>query len=418
MLHIAVCLEVKTMKTKLSIAVIGVGANPGSRARQYLATIARLTDHYELTAICDRDSDALREVATQYGAASEPRTYERIRTLFDAEKPDVVLSLTPKDSHIVIALTAARHGAHIITEIPVALTRRYAEAISQACRRAGVLWEIAEQVWLWPQERLKKRIIESGRIGRLTHARLWYLTGQYHGFSAVRALLGAEARRVLGYCGEVETEPYKAYGGESESSVKWENAIIEFDNDVVCLFEKPPRVFPSSNQGFPTGWQIEGTQGYIERNRLTLYRENRSYEVTERYVEMSGERALDTIRVDTDPPVIWENPFKAYRIGSPDDVAKAAILVSFHEAITQGGIPQYGVENALRDWEICLAIRESARLGNRWVTLPLDEPTELECQIEAEFVRRYGHDPVEETGALLETPFSRSATLWPFAHWL
>ena len=33
---------------KLQIAVIGVGANRGSRARQYLETITRLTDHYEL----------------------------------------------------------------------------------------------------------------------------------------------------------------------------------------------------------------------------------------------------------------------------------------------------------------------------------------------------------------------------------
>ena len=73
--------------------------------------------------------------------------------------------------------------------------------------------EIAEQVWLWPIEQLKKRIIEAGLLGALTHARLWYLTGQYHGFNAIRALLDAEATRVLGYCGEVQAEPYEAYGG-------------------------------------------------------------------------------------------------------------------------------------------------------------------------------------------------------------
>ena len=407
------------MTPKLRIAVVGVGAAPGSRARDYLATIAHLTDHYELVAICDPNRDALQEVANQYSTGDGlPRTYESTRALFDSEQPEVVLSLAPKDSHIVIALTAARHGAHVITEIPVALTRRYAQAISQACRSSGVLWEVAEQVWLWPQERLKKRIIESGLIGNLTHARLWYLTGQYHGFCAIRALLGAQAVRVLGYCGEVETEPYKAYGGESESTIKWENAVVEFANDVVCLFEKPPRIFPSAHHGFPTGWQIEGTQGHIDRNQLTLYREGGSYELTEQYIEIEGERLLDFVKVNTDPPVIWENPFKSYRIGSPDDVAKAGIFASFHEAITQGHSPQYGVENGMRDLEICLAVRESARLGNRWVKLPLDGPTELEEQIEAEFVRRYGHDPIEETEALLDTPFGRSATLWPFAHWL
>ena len=57
---------------------------------------------------------------------------------------------------------------------------------------------------------------------------------------------------------------------------------------------------------------------------------------------------------------------------------RRSILVSFHRAITQGRTPQYGAENALHDWEICLAVRESARLGNTWVTLPLGGPTELE----------------------------------------
>ena len=99
---------------------------------------------------------------------------------------------------------------------------------------------------------------------------------------------------------------------------------------------------------------------------------------------MEGERILEAVRVDTTPPAVWENPFKSSRIGSPDDVAKASILVSFHRAITQGGTPQYGAVNALHDWEICLAIRESARLGNTWMTLPLGGPTELEGQIEAE----------------------------------
>lgn len=401
----------------LRIAVLGAGAGPGSRARQFLSTIVRLTDHYELAAVCDRNPDVLQEVGVQYGVEAR---YGDVRALLEAEKPDVVLSLTPKDSHIVMALTAARHGAHVITEIPVALTRRYAGAVAQACREHGVLWEVAEQVWLWPQERLKRRIIASGLLGGVTHARLWYLTGQYHGFSAIRALLGGEAVRVLGYCGEVETEPYAAYGGEPESTVQWETAIIEFDGDVVCLFEKPPRIFPSAAHNFPVGWQVEGVRGHLDRNRLTLYGKNESrvYEISEQYVEMDGERVLEAVRVETDPPVVWENPFAPYRIGSLDDVAQASILTSFHKAVTGGGRPQYGYENGLRDYELSLAVRESARLGNAWVTLPLGGPTELEQQIEAEFVRRYGHDPIEAPEALLDAPFERSATLWPFAHWL
>lgn len=403
--------------TKLRIAVLGAGTTSDARARQYLSTIARLTDHYELAAVCDCDPDVLREVEDAFSIGT---CYADARSLFDAEQPDVVLSLTPKDSHIVMALTAARQGAHVITEIPAALTRRYADAIATTCAEHDVLWEVGEQVWLWPKEQLKQRIVQAGLLGKVSHARLSYLTGQYHGFSGVRALLEKDATRVLGYVGEVDTEPYVAYGGEPESTIQWESAVIEFAGGAVCLFEKPPRVFPSTRHAYPTGWQIEGPKGHLFGDRLTLYREDRSdaYDIVERYIEIDGERVLEEVRVETDPPVVWKNPYVPYRIGSPDDVSKASILVGFHDAITRGGSPRYGVGNGLKDYELCLAIRESARRGNQWVSLPLGEPTELEQQIEAEFVRRYGHDPIEETDALLDTAFSRSATLWPFAHWL
>ena len=400
---------------RLRIAVIGLGAGSGSRARHFLATIARLTDHYELTAVCDRSAEVLAEIAALYPL---PARFRSPVDLFAAGKPDVVLSLAPKDSHVVMALAAARHGAHVITEVPIALTRRYAAAIEDACRRSGVLWETAEQVWLWPVERMKRMVIEAGVLGELTHARLRYLTGQYHGFSGVRALLGADATEVLGYCGEVKTEPYVAYGGEPESTVQWDHGIVRFASGVVCLFEKPPRIFPSACHAFPVGWDVEGTRGHISGNRVTLYRDGRTTEIAEHYREAGGERVLDSMRVELDSPLVWENPFIRYGIGDPDDVAKASILVGLHEAITEGGAAPYGARNGLRDWEICLAVRESARLGNRWVSLPLGHPTELEQRIEAEFVRRYGHDPIEETEALLDASFSRSATLWPVAHWL
>lgn len=400
---------------RLRIAVIGLGAGPGSRARNFLATIARLTDHFKLAAVCDRSAEVLAEIAALYPL---PARYRSQADLFAAERPDVVLSLAPKDSHVVMALAAARHGAHVITEVPIALTRRYAAAIEDACRQSGVLWETAEQVWLWPVERTKRMVIDAGLLGELTHARLRYLTGQYHGFSGVRALLKADASEVLGYCGEVKTEPYVAYGGEPESTVQWDHGLVRFASGVVCLFEKPPRIFPSARHAFPVGWDVEGTRGHISGNRVTLYQDGRTMEITEHYREAGGERVLDSMRVELDPPLVWENPFMRYGIGDPDDVAKASILVGLHRAITKGGTPPYGARNGLRDWEICLAVRESARLGNRWVSLPLDGPTELEQRIEAEFVRRYGHDPIEETEALLDAPFSRSATLWPVAHWL
>ena len=254
---------------RLRIAVIGVGADPGSRARQFLATIARLTDHYELAAICDRSPDVLAQVGAQYGV---PGQYADVRALYADMQPDVVLSLAPKDSHIVMALTAARQGCHIITEIPVALTRRHAAAIAETCRENGVLWEVAEQVWLWPKERLKRQIIDAGLLGDVTHARLWYQTGQYHGFSGIRALVGAPGRARAGLLRRGRNRTLHCLRRRAG-----EHAEMGFGCHRICqtawraYLKSPPRVFPSSHRTFPIGWEIEGTKGYLNRDVFVQY---------------------------------------------------------------------------------------------------------------------------------------------------
>ena len=281
-----------------------------------------------------------------------------------------------------------------------------------------------------------RQIRRNDRIGRCARADRGHVNSQVTGNAGIKqrrnrrcesvcpvvagALVNAPAVRVLGYCGEVPTEPYTAYGGEPENSLKWDSGVIEFANGVACLFEKPPRVFPSSHITFPTGWEIEGTKGNLSRDVFVQYTADQSlsFPIEERYTEQDGARVLDSLAVAAEPPVVWDNPYKRYGIATQDDAAKADILTSFHRAITESGQPQYGVAEGVRDYELCLAVRESADRGNTWVELPLTEPTALEVQIEAEFLRRYGHDPIEETEALLDAPFTRSATLWPLAHWL
>ena len=147
----------------LRIAVIGAGAEPwlaGTASTSLPSPACRTTISSRRCVTAARRS-ADRRAAT-YGAQVH---YSDVRDLFAAEKPDVVLSLAPKDSHVVIAMTAARCGIHVLTEIPVAHTRRYAAAIAQACRDNGVLWEVAEQVWVWPQEQLKQRLLAAGHLG-------------------------------------------------------------------------------------------------------------------------------------------------------------------------------------------------------------------------------------------------------------
>ncbi|MBI1925458.1 Gfo/Idh/MocA family oxidoreductase, partial [Candidatus Poribacteria bacterium] len=398
----------------LRMAVVGVGAYETSRARGYLATIQKLADLYTLCALCDHSEGSLQAAGERFGVAAR---YTDVEKMLEAEKPDVVFVLVPTDGQTVIALTAARHQYHIITEIPYALTLALGDAIAQTCRENGVKWEIAENVWRWPHERLKRKIVEAGRsvaktpiyrrvLGPITHARLWYASGSYHGFNAVRMILGSEPQRALGYAQAVDVPPYMNYGGQQETARWWESGIIEFapartpelvrdvsrtssgvHECVTCLYEMPP-----SPGARGSHWEVEGTGGYLTGSELVLYREGGAmrYPFKEVHKEIDGEKILTAVRVDTDPPIVWENPFAPYKISHADDVAKASILHSLHRAVMEGVEPEYGAANARRDMELWIALRESAGRGNVWLDLPLTETTELERRIHAEYVRRYG----------------------------
>lgn len=392
----------------MSIIRIAV-AGAGPRANDYMATIAKLTDKYKFCAICEKNTDRAKSAAEKHGAET---IYTDVEKMLQSERPDVFFGLTPTDSLSVMTIISAENKVNIIREIPIAITRPIANAIIQSCKQNGVKLEIAENVWVWPHERLKKMIVDSGLLGKILHIRLWYTSGAYHGFNAVRMLLGSEAKRVLGYVGKVKVPEYTSYGGDSSNTRIWESAVIEFQNGITCLYGKP---LPGPRSSI---WEIEGTEGYLSGSELVLFEGDKHYKFRDIYEEINGEKVLDRVLIDTDPPTMWSNPYKEYGISETDEVAKASILCSMHSALTENAELIYGAENALRDLELCVAVQESGITGNKWIDLPIQCETEIERQIHEEFRRKYGHNPVTEIAALKDTVFTRASVIWTVAGWL
>ncbi|MCC6445029.1 MAG: Gfo/Idh/MocA family oxidoreductase [Armatimonadetes bacterium] len=400
----------------LRLAVVGVGSEEGARARHYLATIKRM-ENYDLCALCDHSPDALNAAGDRFEVRARYSDFEQ---MIREERPEAVFVLVPTDGQTAYALTAARMGTHLITEIPYALTLRLGDGIGQACRERGLKWEIAENVWLWPRERLKRKIVESGLLGEINHARLWYPCGAYHGFNAIRMILGCEPKRCLGYAQSLTVPAYTNYGGQPETTKWWESGTIEFENGAVCLYELAPA--PGAKDRY---WEVEGTGGYLAGGGifddvLVRYENGRqvTYPFIETHEEIGGESVLASVKVETDPPQVWENPFKNAGVAQFDDIAKASILQSLYRAVRENIEPAYGQPNARRDMELWIALRESARPGNTWTDLPLSEETGLERQFECEYRLRYGGDPVEDTRKLLSARYNRLSAMWTAAGWL
>ncbi len=400
---------------RLRIAVIGAGSGPGARARGWIETVAKLTDHFDLCAICDINPAVAEEISAKHGVK---QSFTNVAATLDEAKPDLALILVPTDGQSAVAVEAAKRGINIITEIPYGITLEVGDAIRNVCQQHGVVWEIAEQVWLWPQEQLKAKIVETGYIGKVSMSRLWYASGAYHGFNAVRLILRDSARRVLAYVTESETDQYLTYGGEQSTTVVWEAMWIEYMRGTMCLYERAPR--PFSKHSKPNHWEIDGSSGHIAGRDVVLLagEPDQPQTIREQYLTDDGEQVLDYVYLEGAPDLRWDNPYQAYRVGDLDDVAKAEILTNVHRAIVDKTPVQYGPEGARADLELSFAMAESQRLGNTWMDVPLPGPTELSERIERIFVETYGHDPIAGSRELLEVPIGRLGVWWPAAQWL
>ena len=373
------------MKT-LKIAVVGTGGRAGA----HLSTIPKLDPIYQLVGVCDIDKNRAAEVAQRMSVSG----YTDVETLIEAESPDVILITVPPDGHHVITEVAASHGVHVITETPISTTLPCADRMIDAAARYGVELEVAENVWRWPHERLKRKIVDAGLIGEITHAHLWYASGSYHGMNAIRTLVGSEAVRVVGHAKEI--------GGSS-----WEVGIVEFENGVSILYELPTR-----RRG--NYWEIDGAEGSIIGNELLLYQETgtETYPIQTVTTEVAGVEVVDHARVDTDPPVIWENPLKVFGLADADDVARGAELYSIYRAIVEGVEPEYGAINGRTDQEILIAIRESAQNGGQPINLPLTEITGHEENLHREYLERYGVDPFDPIEKQKSILFPQRGVVW------
>jgi hypothetical protein len=427
--------------TKLRIACIGAGSAIGARTSGFLEVINQLHDMYDQVAIMDINEENAQAAAAAHNI---PEVYTNLDDLFSKGKPDVVVRLTPTDSAFAMCNAAAEAGCHILSEIPIAFSLPRADAMIAKCRDKGVKLEIAENVWTWPRERLKQMIVQQGLIGEVTHCRLKYPCGAYHGFSAIRKLVGAEPERVLGWDGKVPVVNMLSYGGEPMTDTMWDGGLIRFPGHVQCVFEMPPK-----RPVWRHAWDIEGTKGFIgavagttdgakgHRHGEALVLDDpetlqqlsddfeagatereRHYPIEWVYEQLNGKEILQCVQVNTDPPVVWENPYRAYGISEDDAVAKATYLESIYRAVVEDRPLVYGAENARRDMELWIAIRESAWKGNVWVDLPLTEVTSVEEAMHAEFRRRYGCDPLGDVEKQLQVTYERTAVMWIVAGWL
>lgn len=165
------------MSKRIGIGVIGMGWMGTQHSQSY----RQLPDRFPLSEIVPDLLVCSDEVESRALAAQKHLGFKRCTTDWQEVIRDpevqVVHICTPNNMHLPIALAAAAAGKHIFCEKPVGRTPEETQQIAAAARAAGVLSFVGYNYRWAPLVQHTYGLIQSGKLGKLTHYRGRFLTG-------------------------------------------------------------------------------------------------------------------------------------------------------------------------------------------------------------------------------------------------
>jgi UDP-N-acetyl-2-amino-2-deoxyglucuronate dehydrogenase len=142
---------------KYKIGILGCG----KVAHLHAKAIREIPDA-ELTAVWSRTKETAENFANQYSVSA----YQSITRIVSENQIDLVIVCTPHPFHKDPAIEAAKAGASVLVEKPLASSLAHCDEMINACHKNSVrLGVISQRRWYAPTIRVKQAI-EDGKIGK------------------------------------------------------------------------------------------------------------------------------------------------------------------------------------------------------------------------------------------------------------
>ncbi|PQO35683.1 oxidoreductase [Blastopirellula marina] len=162
-------------KKPLRIGLVGYGFMGRTHSNGY----KRVPDFFPeleyqpvLKAVCGRSEDKTKAFAEQWGYESYETDWNKLIARDDIDAIDIC---TPNDTHGPISIAAAKAGKMVLCEKPIGMSTAEGEEMVKAVEDAGVANTIFYNYRRIPAVTLAKKIIDSGKLGRIFHYRANFL---------------------------------------------------------------------------------------------------------------------------------------------------------------------------------------------------------------------------------------------------
>jgi len=131
-----------------------------------LADAMKRSGRLKIVACYSRSGEKRQAFAAKYGCRAAPG----YQALLDDRDVEAIVNTTPNDSHLGTTRAAAAAGKHVFLDKPIANTIGDARALTEACRRAGVVLALGYQRRREAPFRWIRKQIDDGVFGKLVNA--------------------------------------------------------------------------------------------------------------------------------------------------------------------------------------------------------------------------------------------------------
>jgi predicted dehydrogenase len=162
---------------RISLGCIGVGSMGSGHVQGFL-------NHPDvrITAVCDvhqAHRERAKSIVDRYYKDTACAEHHDFRELLARPDVDAVMIATPEHWHPLIGIEAARRGKHMYYEKPMSVSVAEAQAVRQAVKRYGVVFQFGTQQRSSQAYRFTCELIRNGRIGQLQTVMIGSAGGRY-----------------------------------------------------------------------------------------------------------------------------------------------------------------------------------------------------------------------------------------------
>jgi UDP-N-acetyl-2-amino-2-deoxyglucuronate dehydrogenase len=250
---------------------IHIGLIGGGNITETHARAVRAIPGVEISAIYGTNANKVAALCREHGG----KPYQDFDA-FLAHHPMTLVAIgSPSGLHATHGIAAAERGLHVLTEKPLEITTKRADALIEAAERCGVKLGVMFQDRVKPGIRQLRDWISSGVLGKplLVDARVkWYRPPEYYSHSRWRGTLALDGGGalinqavhtvdlllwLLGDVARVQARTTTALHAIETEDIAL--AILEFSSGALGVFQATTAAYP----GYPRRVEISGSEGTI-----------------------------------------------------------------------------------------------------------------------------------------------------------